>query len=450
VAERIQAVRGMNDVLPEHSAAWRSLERVFVETLSLYGYQEIRFPLMENTQLFKRTIGEVTDIVEKEMYTFNDLNGDSLTLRPEGTAGCLRACLEHGLLHNQQQKLWYHGPMFRHEKPQKGRYRQFTQFGVEALGIAGVAIELELILICKRFWDALGISDAMQLQVNTLGTLAERQAYRQTLINYFKPHFHLLDEDSKRRLDRSPMRILDSKNPHMQLLVADAPKLMDALSESSRQHFQDLCQGLKALGIAYTINPFLVRGLDYYGHTVFEWVTDQLGSQATVCAGGRFDLLVEHLGGTPTPAIGFAMGAERLLLLRDALGLQPAIQPASSIFVLATGDEALQRALILAEAMRQAHSWTVIVNTAAGSFKSQFKKADKSGARLAVILGEDELLNQTVTIKDLRGGEEQKTIPQHDMYQHIQSLLIRHPERSEGSTDVSKMPHGGDSSFRSR
>jgi len=419
VAERIQAIRGMNDVLPEHSAAWRFLEHTFADILCNYGYQEIRFPLVESTQLFKRTIGEVTDIVEKEMYTFDDLNGDSLTLRPEGTAGCLRACLEHGLLHNQQQKLWYHGPMFRHEKPQKGRYRQFTQFGVEALGIPGVAIELELILICKRFWNALGFSEAIKLQINTLGTLAERQAYRQTLINYFKPHFDMLDEDSKRRLDRSPMRILDSKNPHMQTLVADAPKLMDVLGEDSRQQFHNLCQGLDTLGIAYTINPFLVRGLDYYGHTVFEWVTDQLGTQATVCAGGRFDMLVEHLGGTATPAIGLAMGAERLLLLIDALGLQPAVEPSPSVFVMATGMQALQRALVLAESMRNEHAWKVVVNTAGGSFKSQFKKADKSGARLAVILGEDEVLNQTVTVKDLREEGAQITIPQHDLNQHV-------------------------------
>ena len=423
MAERIQAVRGMNDVLPEHSAAWRSLERMFIDTLSLYGYQEIRFPLLESTQLFKRTIGEVTDIVEKEMYTFGDLNGDSLTLRPEGTAGCLRACLEHGLLHNQQQKLWYHGPMFRHEKPQKGRYRQFNQFGVEVLGIPGVAIELELILICKRFWDALGVSEAVELQVNTLGTLEERQAYRQTLIDYFTPHFDLLDEDSKRRLDRSPLRILDSKNPHMQSLIADAPQLMDSLSETSRQHFLDLCKGLEALGIAYRMNPLLVRGLDYYGHTVFEWVTDKLGTQSTVCAGGRYDMLVEHLGGTATPAIGFAMGAERLLLLMDAIGISPVSDPLPLIFMMATNSEALQQAMILAESLRTELSSTVVVNTAGGSFKSQFKKADKSGARFAIILGEDELLNQTVTIKDLRSRVEQETIHQHSMNQYIKSRL---------------------------
>lgn len=423
MAERIQAVRGMNDVLPEHSAAWRSIERAFAETLGIYGYQEIRFPLLENTRLFKRSIGEVTDIVEKEMYTFDDLNGDSLTLRPEGTAGCLRACLEHGLLHNQQQKLWYYGPMFRHEKPQKGRYRQFNQLGVEVFGIAGTAIELELILICQRFWRALGISDSVQLQVNTLGTLAERQTYRQTLIEYFKPHFDQLDEDSKRRLDRSPMRILDSKNPHMQSLIAGAPKLYDVLGESSRQHFNDLCGGLDALGISYTINPFLVRGLDYYGHTVFEWVTDQLGSQGTVCAGGRFDALVEQLGGSATPAIGFAMGVERLLLLMQTLEMAPVVDPCPSIFMLATGDEALLRTMAIAEDLRNEHAWNVVVNTSGGGFKSQFKKADKSGARLAVILGDDELREQTVTIKDLRGGEDQKTIPQLDMNQYIQSLL---------------------------
>lgn len=423
MAERIQAVRGMNDVLPEHSAAWRSLERAFAETLRVYGYQEIRFPLVESTHLFKRTIGEITDIVEKEMYTFDDLNGDSLTLRPEGTAGCLRACLEHGLLHNQQQKLWYHGPMFRHEKPQKGRYRQFTQFGVEAFGIAGVGIELELILICKRLWNALGLSDALKLQVNTLGTLPERQAYRQTLIDYFKPHYDLLDEDSKRRLNRSPMRILDSKNPHLQTLIAGAPKLIDVLGERSRQHFRDVCDGLDALGIAYTVNPFLVRGLDYYGDTVFEWVTEHLGSQATVCAGGRFDMLVEQLGGAPTPAIGFAMGAERLLLLMAALDLSTVVEPGVSVFLLAANDAALQRAMVLAETLRNEQPWTVVVNTAGGSFKSQFKKADKSGARLAVILGDDELRDQTVTIKDLRGGDAQKTIPQHELNQYIQSFL---------------------------
>lgn len=423
MAERIQAIRGMNDVLPSDAPSWQFLENRFSQVLHAYGYQEIRFPLLEQTQLFKRSIGDVTDIVEKEMYTFNDLNGDSLTMRPEGTAGCLRACLEHGLLHNQQQKLWYHGPMFRHEKPQKGRYRQFNQLGVEALGISGVGIEMELILISLRFWNALGIADSVKLQVNTLGTLAERESYRQALIDYFQPHVDSLDEDCKRRLHRSPMRILDSKNPNLQTLIAAAPKLMDVMGEDSRKRFTCLCHGLDALGIDYTINPFLVRGLDYYGHLVFEWVTDKLGSQATVCAGGRYDKLVEHLGGAPTEAIGFAMGVERLLLLRETLGLEQATPPAPVVFILAIGDEALTRALALAEMFRHEHPGGVVVNTAGGSFKSQFKKADKSGARMAVIIGEDECRDETVTVKDLRQSDTQKTMPQHALIQYLKTYL---------------------------
>lgn len=423
MAERIQAIRGMNDILPEQSYAWRYLEQLFARCLQAYGYHEIRFPLLESTQLFKRTIGEVTDIVEKEMYTFSDLNEESVSLRPEGTAGCVRACLEHGLLHNQQQKLWYIGPMFRHEKPQKGRYRQFNQFGVEAFGIPGVGIELELILICKRLWSLLGIDHAVQLQINTLGELEERQAYRQALIDYFKPHSHVLDEDSKRRLDRSPLRILDSKNPEMQSLIAGAPKLLDILSEGSRQHFESLCAGLDALGIAYTINPTLVRGLDYYGHTVFEWVTDQLGSQATVCAGGRFDKLVEQLGGSPTPAIGLAMGAERLLLLLEVLGVNPANEPLPDIYMIADGANALQRALVLAESLRAIARFDVVVNTDGARFKSQFKKADKSGARVALILGEDELTQDTIGVKDLRNAVEQKNIKQADLLSFMEQYL---------------------------
>ena len=420
MAERIQAIRGMNDILPDQSYAWRYLEQKFAYCLNEYGYQEIRMPLLESTQLFKRTIGEVTDIVEKEMYTFNDLNGDSLTLRPEGTAGCVRACLEHGLLYNQQQKLWYCGPMFRHEKPQKGRYRQFNQLGVETFGIAGIGIELELIAMCKRLWVALGIADAVHLQVNTLGSLSERQAYREALINYFKPHFERLDADSKRRLDSNPLRILDSKNPEMQSLIADAPKLIDVISEESRQYFFSLCDGLQALNIPYEVNPFLVRGLDYYGHTVFEWVTDKLGSQATVCAGGRFDKLIEQLGGNATPAIGFAMGAERLLLLMDALAVTPLTDSSPTIFMIAVGDLALQRALVLAELMRD-DGIQVNVQTAGGSFKSQFKKADKSGARLALILGDDEVREQTISVKDLRNAGEQVNIPQKELREYIKS-----------------------------
>ncbi len=423
MAERIQAIRGMNDVLPDDIGAWQHIEHAFSSTLHQYGYKEIRFPLVESTALFKRSIGDVTDIVEKEMYTFNDLNGDSLTLRPEGTASCVRACLEHGLLHNQQQKLWYRGPMFRHEKPQKGRYRQFNQFGVEAFGVAGVAIELELIAMCRRFWGILGVQAGLKLEINTLGTLEERGVYRQRLIDYFKQHLDVLDEDSKRRLERSPLRILDSKNPTMRDLIENAPQLMDDLSDESRQRFTDLCQGLTQLNIDYTVNPCLVRGLDYYGHTVFEWVSTQLGSQGTVCAGGRFDTLVEQLGGRPTPAIGFAMGEERLLLLMETLGVAGVTMNNTDVFILSSSQEALNQALVLAESLRQDRTLAVVVHTAGGGFKSQFKKASLSGARLAVILGDDELANETVTIKDLRCHEEQKTIPQQTLNHYIQSYL---------------------------
>lgn len=423
VAERIQAIRGMNDILPNQSYSWRYLEQNFAQCMSDYGYQEIRLPLLESTQLFKRTIGEVTDIVEKEMYTFNDLNGDSLTMRPEGTAGCLRACLEHGLLHNQQQKLWYCGPMFRHEKPQKGRYRQFHQLGAEVFGIAGIGIELELIAICQRLWARLGIADALQLQVNTLGLLSERQTYREVLVDYFNTHLDQLDEDSKRRLLRNPLRILDSKNPEMKTLIDNAPKLIDVVSEESRQHFFDLCNGLQELNIPYVVNPFLVRGLDYYGSTVFEWVTDKLGSQATVCGGGRFDKLVEQLGGSPTPAIGFAMGCERLLLLMETLTV-PLVEPSPPLFMIAVGNDALRQGLVLAEALRNDEGrLQVNVNTAGGSFKSQFKKADKSGARIALILGDDEVRDHTISVKDLRHSVEQVTIPQGELSQYIKNIL---------------------------
>ncbi|KTD28776.1 MULTISPECIES: histidine--tRNA ligase [Legionella] len=424
MAERIQAIRGMNDILPQQTPSWRRLEELFTRCLLQYGYEEIRFPLLESTQLFKRTIGEVTDIVEKEMYTFNDLNGDSLTLRPEGTAGCLRACLEHGLLHNQQQKLWYIGPMFRHEKPQKGRYRQFYQFGVEALGIDGAAIELELIAICKRLWALLGIENDVQLQINTLGELSERQLYREKLIAYFKLHFDQLDDDSKRRLDRNPMRILDSKNPEMQSLINEAPRLIDSLGKESRQRFSDLCEGLTQLGISYSINPVLVRGLDYYGHTVFEWVTEKLGSQATVCAGGRYDALVEHLGGNPTPAVGFAMGAERLLLLLETLAIAQNNVQAPAVFIIANGNEAMQNALIIAEKLRNANqNWQIITNTVGGGFKSQFRKADKSGAAFALILGEEEVAQGTISIKNLRQQEEQVTLLQQELIGYLQNEL---------------------------
>ncbi|WP_220387584.1 histidine--tRNA ligase [Legionella sainthelensi] len=414
----------MNDVLPETTALWRALEQVFIQVLTRYGYQEIRFPLVESTQLFKRTIGEVTDIVEKEMYTFNDLNGDSITLRPEGTAGCVRACLEHGLLHNQQQKLWYMGPMFRHERPQKGRYRQFNQLGVEAFGMPGALIELELISICRKFWEQLGFDELVQLQVNTLGELSERYHYKKVLVEYLLDHKDRLDEDSKRRLDRNPLRILDSKNPEMHSLLANAPKLIDVLGEKSRAHFQAFCDGLDALNISYEINPVLVRGLDYYGHTVFEWVTDKLGSQATVCAGGRYDILVEQLGGNPTPAAGFALGIERIYLLMETLSLLKQDEKKNTLYIIATNEQAVVRGLKIAESIRNVYPKVeVLVNTAGGSFKSQFKKADKSGALLALILGDDEMIQEQIGIKNLRSGTEQITVNQNMLHQVLKDYL---------------------------
>lgn len=420
VVDRIQAIRGMNDILPEQTSKWQYVEKLISECLSQYAYHEMRMPLVESTQLFKRSIGEVTDIVEKEMYTFNDLNGDSLSLRPEGTASCVRACLEHGLLHNQQQRLWYMGPMFRHERPQKGRYRQFYQVGVEAFGISGAAVEVELIAICRRLWTMLGVDHEMALEINTLGELSERQAYKAVLVDYFKEHFADLDEDSQRRLDTNPLRILDSKNPQMKDIVANAPKLIDHLGEESSQHFQKLCEGLDALGIQYKINPFLVRGLDYYGQTVFEWVTDKLGSQATVCAGGRYDALVEQLGGTACPAVGFAMGIERLLLLMDTLDVEFKGRDNPSVFIMTDSTEGMNQALSLAEVIRDAKiGYDVMTNTSGGSFKSQFKKADKSGARYALILGADEMAQGTVSIKDLRQKAEQLTIKQQDICNYL-------------------------------
>lgn len=425
MSERIQAIRGMNDVLPDESYKWHYLETVFSQCFNQYGYKEIRTPILESTQLYKRTIGEVTDIVEKEMYTFADLNGDNLTLRPEGTAGCVRACLEHGLLHNQQQKLWYRGPMFRHEKPQKGRYRQFNQCGVEVFGIPGVNIELELIAMCRHLWRALNIENAVFLQLNTLGDAEERGIYREQLIDYFKLHYDELDEDSKRRLERNPLRILDSKNPKIQAIIENAPKLIDTVSEKSKNHFTALCDGLDTIGIPYTINPLLVRGLDYYGHTVFEWVTDKLGAQSTVCAGGRFDTLVEQLGGKPTPAIGFALGIERLLLLRESLSLPPLEEPSPQIFFIAMSDEGIKQAMVLAEQLREQNPrWRILVNLIGGSFKSQFKKADKSGARLALILGDEEISQQMISVKDLRENEEQTTLPQHELISFIKALEL--------------------------
>ncbi len=410
MAKNIQAIRGMHDVLPEETVRWQFVEQHLRDILGAYGYAEIRLPIVEKTELFKRSIGEVTDIVEKEMYTFDDRNGDSLTLRPEGTAGCLRACLEHGMLHNQVHRLWYYGQMFRHERPQKGRYRQFIQLGVETYGMAGPDIDAELILLSYRLWQRLGLSDKLELQVNSLGTTEERLIYREKLVEYFQQQPELLDEDSKRRLNSNPLRILDTKNPNMQALVENAPTLMEFLGAESKAHFQGLTDTLDALGITYTINQRLVRGLDYYSKTVFEWVTTELGAQGTVCAGGRYDGLIAQLGGKDNHAVGFAMGMERLLSLLESHDNLPNRLPIDAYLIL-VGDTAAQAGMILAEKLRDAlPNLRLQTHCAGGSFKSQFKKADKSGATYALILGEDEVQNKVVGIKFLRKDKEQRTV----------------------------------------
>jgi histidyl-tRNA synthetase len=395
----------MNDLLPDVTPYWQAVENSLKAVLSGYGYQEIRFPIVEKTELFKRSIGEVTDIVEKEMYTFDDRNGDSLTLRPEGTAGCVRAAMQNGLL-NQTQRLWYMGPMFRHERPQKGRYRQFHQVGVEAFGFDGPDIDAEMILMTARLWKELGLT-GISLQINSLGSTEARLAYRQELVKYFEAHQAQLDEDSQRRLHSNPLRILDSKNPDMQTLNEAAPKLIDHLDEESKAHFQALCQTLDKVGIDYEINPRLVRGLDYYGKTVFEWVTDQLGSQGTVCAGGRYDGLVAQLGGKGATAIGFAIGIERLIALLEATDALPEI-PQTDAYLVAVGDTAATQSPILAEQLRdQLPGFKLISHCGGGSFKSQFKRADRSGARWTLILGEEETNNKTVGVKTMATGEQE-------------------------------------------
>ncbi|WP_264477200.1 histidine--tRNA ligase [Halomonas sp. M20] len=423
--KNIQAIRGMNDLLPEQSPLWQYFEAQIRSLMRRYGYLEIRTPILEQTALFARSIGEVTDIVEKEMYTFEDRNGDSLTLRPEGTASCVRAAMENGLLHNQTQRLWYQGPMFRHERPQKGRYRQFHQVGVETFGIEGPDIDAEIILLSARLWEALGLFEHVTLELNSLGSLEARRAYRETLTAYFESHFDLLDEDSRRRLSSNPLRILDSKNPAMAEMLAQAPQLLEYLDDESRAHFAALTDLLDAAGIAYVINPRLVRGLDYYSRTVFEWTTTALGSQGTVCAGGRYDGLVEQLGGKPTPAVGFAMGVERLILLLETLNLVPAeSQRGPDAYLLAMGERAEREALLLGERLRDAlPHLTLQVHCGGGSFKSQIKKADKSGAQLALILGEDELDQGTLGLKFLREDRDQETLTDATMIERLQELL---------------------------
>ncbi len=426
MSKSLQAIRGMNDILPEQTPLWRYLEGSVACLLDGYGYRQIRMPIVEFTELFKRSIGEVTDIVEKEMYTFADRNGDSLTLRPEGTAACVRAVLEHGLAGaGQTQKLWYIGPMFRHERPQKGRYRQFHQIGVEVFNFDGPDIDAELIVLTWRLWGLLGIRDAVTLELNSLGTSEARATYREALVEYLSARADQLDEDSRRRLASNPLRILDSKSAETQALLIDAPKLADYLDEESRVHFEGLKARLDAAGIPYVINPKLVRGLDYYSKTVFEWVTDQLGAQGTVCAGGRYDGLVEQMGGKPTPGVGFAMGIERLVLMIETLGKVPAeIARQVDLYVCAFGEPAELAALSLAERLRdQLPGVRLQVNAGAGSFKSQFKKADKSGALYALILGEDELAQQVVGCKPLRDQGEQQSIAWGALAEHLATCL---------------------------
>nr|WP_283102816.1 histidine--tRNA ligase [Shewanella abyssi] len=424
VAKQIQAIRGMNDILPTQSPIWQKLETVLRETVSAYGYSEIRTPIVESTDLFKRSIGEVTDIVEKEMYTFEDRNGDSLTLRPEGTASTVRAGNEHGLLYNQEQRLWYMGPMFRHERPQKGRYRQFNQFGVEVYGIASADIDAEVLMLSAMLWKKLGISDHVTLELNTLGDSEERAAYRDALIAFLEQHKEVLDEDSQRRMYSNPLRVLDSKNAAVQALLGDAPALMDYLGEETRSHFSHLCELLEAVGIQYTINPRLVRGLDYYNRTVFEWVTSSLGSQGTVLAGGRYDGLVGQLGGKSTPAVGFAMGLERIVLLLETLELDKDVKPAVDVYVTAMGDNCRIEAIKIAQELRTSlPSLKVMSHCGGGNFKKQMKRADKSGAAVALVIGEDELANNQVAVKYLREDKAQELVARDALATYIAELI---------------------------
>lgn len=422
--KKIQSVKGMNDLLPTDSPAWQYVESSVSDVLSRYGYSEIRFPIVESTDLFKRGIGEATDIIEKEMYTFDDRNGDSLSMRPEGTASCVRACEQHGLLYNQTQRLWYQGPMFRYERPQKGRLRQFHQIGIETFGFANPDIEAELLILTARLWRELGIEHAVTLQINTLGSSDARHQFRADLVAYLEQRKEELDEDSQRRLTTNPLRILDSKVASTQAVLNDAPVLHNYLSEDSKAHFEQVKVLLDAAGVSYEVNPRLVRGLDYYSNTVFEWVTQSLGSQGTVCAGGRYDTLVEQLGGKPTPAFGCAMGIERLVLLLTELNVLPeGLGQLVDIYIAAVGD-VQSKAIALGEQVRDAMPFLRIVNhCGGGSFKNQLKRADKSGATLALIIGESEMAQGSISVKHLRRDEPQSTVSENDIIQHIQTVI---------------------------
>ncbi|MGR5095191.1 histidine--tRNA ligase [Vibrio maritimus] len=422
MAKTIQAIRGMNDCLPTQSPLWQKVENTVKHVVSAYGYNEVRMPIVEMTHLFSRAIGEVTDVVEKEMYTFEDRNGDSLTLRPEGTAGCVRAGIENGLLYNQEQRLWYMGPMFRHERPQKGRYRQFHQCGVEVFGLNGPDVDAELIMMTARLWRELGIDKHVRLELNSIGSLEARANYRTALIAHLEQHVDVLDEDSKRRMHTNPLRVLDSKNPDVQAILVDAPELSDYLDEESKAHFAGLCELLDAAGIEYTVNQRLVRGLDYYNRTVFEWITESLGAQGTVCGGGRYDGLVEQLGGKPTPAVGFAMGLERLVLMMETLELTD-VRRSVDAYVVTAGEGTMMAGMKLAENLREAIPGIRVMNHfGGGNFKKQFKRADKVGAVYALVLGENEVAENTVVVKDLQGGE-QETIAQTELAAKLANII---------------------------
>ncbi len=424
MSKAIQAIRGMNDCLPSDTGIWQMVETVLRRVASNYGFAEIRMPIVESTALFKRSIGEVTDIVEKEMYTFDDRNGDSLTLRPEGTASCVRAGNQHGLLYNQEQRLWYMGPMFRHERPQKGRYRQFHQFGLEAFGIATPDIDAEIILLTSRLWRELGINEFVTLELNSLGSNEERAEYRDALVAFLTEKEEFLDEDSKRRMLTNPLRVLDSKNPDVQAALVGAPKLADYFGEESSAHFASVCKRLDAAGISYIINDRLVRGLDYYNRTVFEWVTKSLGAQGTICAGGRYDGLVEQLGGKSTPGFGFALGIERLVLMLTSLEKVNNVRAQVDAYVIMLGDDVEITANGLAEQWRdQVTDIRLQCHCGGGNMKKQMKRADKSGAQIALILGEDEIAQNTVTVKYLRGQQEQQSLPLEQVPNLLTNLL---------------------------
>ena len=421
MAKNIQAIRGMNDCSPTESPLWQWIEGQVRQILSSYGYSEVRMPIVESTPLFARAIGEVTDVVSKEMYTFWD-NDEQLTLRPEGTAGCVRAAIEHGWIYNNEQRLWYMGPMFRHERPQKGRYRQFHQAGVEVFGIATPEIDAELIILTARLWKALGIDQHVSLQLNSIGSLEARANYRSALVAFLENHQDLMSEEEKERLVKNPLRILDTKNQALQDVLDGAPKLLDYLDDESREHFAQLCGLLDAVGIQYEINPKLVRGLDYYNKTVFEWMTSALGAQGTVCGGGRYDGLVEQLGGHATSGVGFAMGLERLVLLVQEVNKSIPVKSAVDIYVVYQGEGSTLAAFQLAEKLRsELPHLSTMLHCSGGNFKKQFKRADKSGATLALVLGESEVQNNQVVVKHLLGAEEQQTIDVDNLIEHVKA-----------------------------